>query len=319
MTAGGGRILVIAGTTASGKSALGLAAALRLGGEIVSADSAAVYRGLDIGTGKPGPAERALVPHHCLDLRDPGEPFTVAEYREAALAAVEGCLGRGAAPLLVGGSGLYVRQVLERTVTPPVPPDPALRAELERRPAADLHAELARVDPASAARLPPGDRRRVIRALEVHRATGRPLSAFLPPAGVRPPRRPHLLLVLDRPPDVLRRRIADRVERMLEAGLLGEVEGLLRAGVPPSAQALQALGYRQAVAHLRQGGTVDGLRAEIVAATARFAKRQRTWFRGEPDAKWLDLGDGPPEAALSALVERWRDGTGPVERRPDPA
>lgn len=316
MTPGDGRLLVIAGTTASGKSALALRAALALGGEIVSADSAAIYRGLEIGTGKPGPEQRALVPHHCLDLREPGAPFSVAEYREAALQAVRDCLRRGVVPLLVGGSGMYVRRVLERCAPPPVAPDPALRAELERRPAADLHAELGRVDPASAARLPPGDRRRVIRALEVHRATGLPLSAFLPPPGVRPPRRRHALLILDRPPEVLRRRIAERVDRMLEEGLVEEVAGLLRAGVPPSAQSLQALGYRHVVTHLRQGGTAAELRTAIIADTVRFAKRQRTWFRAEPDAVWLDLGETASEAALSQVVEWWRDGTGPVERRP---
>jgi tRNA dimethylallyltransferase len=305
-----GRLLVIAGTTAAGKSELALAAALALGGEIISADSAAVYRGMDIGTGKPGPRERALVPHHCLDLRDPREPFSVAEYRQAAEASLHGCLERGRVPLLVGGSGLYIRRVLEVGPLPPAPPDPALRAELERLPAAELHAELSRVDAETAARLPPSDRRRVIRALEVHRATGRPLSAFLPPPGAPPPRRPCLLLVLDRPPEVLRQCIAARTDAMLAAGLVEETAALLRAGVPPSAQSMQALGYRQAVAHLRGGLPREALRAEIVAATTRFAKRQRTWFRREPGAVWIELGDRPAAAELPRVLERWRMGTG---------
>ncbi len=309
------RVLVIAGMTAAGKTELGLAAALALGGEVISADSAAVFRGLDIGTGKPTAAERRLVPHRCLDLRDPGLPFSVAEYRAAALEAIGACAARGAVPLLVGGSGLYIRGVLEEAPLPPAPPNPTLRADLERRADAELQEALRRVDPDTAARLNPADRRRVIRALEVHAATGRPLSAFRHAAP--PPRRPHLLVVLDRPPAILRARIAERVDRMLEAGLVAEVAGLLAAGVPPEAQCMQAVGYRQTVEHLRAaGGSVRALRDAIILATTRFAKRQRTWFRREPGAIWVDLGSGPAAEALPQVVELWREGTGPVEGEP---
>lgn len=300
-------LLVLAGPTATGKSDLALALCGGGAGEIVCADSAVVYRGLDIGTGKPTPAERAAVPHHLVDVRDPRDPFSVAEYRTLAEEAIRGVAGRGRLPVLVGGTGLYIRQVLEAPTLPPVPAQPELRAELARRPAAALHAELAAVDPAAAARIHPADVRRVIRALEVVQVTGRPISEAW--AAAAPARRPARLAVLDRPREVLRARIAARVERMLEAGLIEEVRRLLAAGVPPEAQSMQALGYRQTVHHLAAGTGVAELRAEIVAATAQYAKRQRTWFRREADAVWLDLGDAPAVTAAERVRRLWL-GTG---------
>lgn len=307
-------LLVLGGPTAGGKSELALAFCHDRPADIVCADSGVIYRRLDIGTGKPTPKERALVPHHLLDVRDPAEPFSVAEYGELAAVALRACAAGGRRPLLVGGTGLYIRQVLEAPRLPPVPPQPALRAELAGRPAAALFAELAAADPAAASRIHPADVRRVIRALEVLRVTGRPISAAW--ADSRPERRPCRFVVVDRPREVLRRRIAQRVERMLEAGLVGEVAALLAAGVPPAAQSLQALGYRQTVVYLRAGGgPAAELRAAIVAATVRYAKRQRTWFRAEPGAVWLDLGDGPAAAGLPALEAAW-EWTGRGDCRP---
>ncbi len=298
------RVLVIAGPTAAGKSEAALAVCRTVGGEIISADSGAVYRGCDIGTGKPTPADRAIVPHHLVDVRDPREPFSVAEYRTLAESAIRACGARGRVPVLVGGSGLYIRQVLDAPELPPVPPQPDLRARLQSRAPEELHAELAAIDPEAAARIHPANVRRVVRALEVWSVTGRPISAAW--AESARPRRPACLLVLDRPPEVLRTRIAVRVRHMLEVGLVEEVRALLASGVPAEAQAMQALGYRQTV-HWLQGGAAPlaQLEEQIVAATARFAKRQRTWFRREQGAVWCDLGDRPAAAAVPWILERW--------------
>ncbi len=297
------RVLAIGGVTASGKSRLGLALARELVGEIVSADSAQVYRGMDIGTDKPDAASRGLVPHHLLDIRAPDAPFSVAEYQRLADAAIAGIASRGHAALLVGGTGLYLRQVLRGAQLPPAPPQPDLRARLEREPPAALYAELARADPEAARRIHPHNVRRVIRALEILAVTGQPASSF---AAVPRPRYPHLLVVLDRPADVLRARIAARVERMLARGLVDEVRALLARGLDPAAPGLSALGYRQTVAHLRGAGTRAELAAAIAAATWGYARRQRTWFRREPDAVWIDLEDGPAEAALPRVLALWR-------------
>ncbi len=300
-------LLVLAGPTCCGKSELALALCTGGGGEILCADSAVVYRGLDVGTAKPSAAERAAVPHHLLDVRDPAESFSVAEYRQLAAQSLAEVAARGRAALLVGGTGLYIRQVLEEPELPPVPPQPPLRAALQARPAAELFAELAATDPAGAARIHPHDTRRVIRALEVLAVTGSPISAQW--RGRPQPDRQVCYLVLDRPREVLRQRIAARTEAMLEHGLVTEVQGLLAAGVPASAQSLQALGYRQTVAYLEGASDLAGLRAAIVAATAQYAKRQRTWWRREPVTAWLDLGDEPAVAALGRVRALWA-GTG---------
>lgn len=309
------RVLAIGGVTASGKTLLGLALARALFGEIVSADSAQVYRGMDIGTDKPDAASRGLVPHHLLDIRSPDEPFSVAEYQRLADAAIA-TIARGRhTPIFVGGTGLYLRQVLRGAPLPPAPPQPELRARLEREPPAALYAQLLRSDPAAAARIHPHNVRRVIRALEILAVTGQPPSRF----GAAPqPRYPHLLVVLDRPADVLRARIAARVERMLERGLVDEVRRLLSRGVDPAAPGLAALGYRQTVAYLGGGGTQAELAAAITAATWAYARRQRTWFRREPKAVWIDLEDGPTEAALPRVLALWC-GTSRGDPPPDPA
>jgi tRNA dimethylallyltransferase len=301
-------LLVLAGPTAVGKTELALEVCRALGGEVIMADSAAVYRGLDIGTAKPTPEQRARVPHHLLDLRDPRETFSVAEYRVLAEAAILGCAARGRVPVLVGGTGLYIRQVLEAPALPPVPPQPELRAALATRPAEELYAELRRVDPEAAARIHPANVRRVIRALEVWHVTGRPISEAWRrsrAAGGAGRRELACLVVLDRPQPVLRQRIEARVAEMLRAGLVDEVQGLLAAGVPPGAQSLQALGYRQTVAWLGSGQPLAALREAIVRATVQYAKRQRTWFRREAEARWLQLGDLPAARALPEVLRVW--------------
>lgn len=298
-------LVVLAGPTATGKSELALELCAGGRGEIISADSAVVYRGLDIGTGKPTPAERAAVVHHLIDIRDPGESFSVADYRGPAEAAIRSCVAARRWPVMVGGTGLYIRQVLETPELPDVPPHPEIRAELARRPPAALYAALSAADPVAASGIHPANLRRVIRALEVLQVTGRPISEAW--AASRRIRRKAAVVVLDRPQGVLRERIAARVDRMLEAGLIPEVRRLLESGVPPEAQSLQALGYRQIVRYLREGGTPTDLREAIITATAQYAKRQRTWFRREPGAVWIELGDGPAKAALSHIQDLCTD------------
>lgn len=296
-------LLVLAGPTATGKSEVALALCADGAGEIISADSAVVYRGLDIGTDKPTAAALGAVPHHLLNVRDPRASFSLADYRELADQAIRACGARGRLPVLVGGTGLYIRSVLEGGALPPVPAQPDLRAALARQPAASLHARLAAADPAAAARIHPANVRRVIRALEVLAVTGRPISAvWADSAGQR---RPARVFVLDRPQSILRERIGARVARMLAMGLVAEVKGLLREGVAVDAQSLQALGYRQTVRWLATGGTERDLAEAIVTATAQYAKRQRTWFRRETGALWIDLGAGPAGDALPEIRRLW--------------
>jgi tRNA dimethylallyltransferase len=306
---GSAPLLVLTGITAVGKTELALALGEALGAEVVSADSAMVYRGLDVGTAKPSPEERARVPHHVVDVRDPTEPFSVAEYRALAEEALRDVRARGRVPLLVGGTGLYVRQVVEAPELPPVPPQPALRALWEARARAEgpeaVHAALRERDPVAAARIHPHNVRRVIRALEVLEVTGRPETSFWRPGG---PRIPAVVVVLDRPPRVLEARVRARVRAMLERGLVEEVQGLLARGVPPEAQAMQAVGYKETVAWLRAGAPPGVLEETLVRATLRFAKRQRTWWRAVPWARWLDLGEAPAAEAQTEVLRLWRAG-----------
>ena len=287
-------LLVIAGPTAVGKSDLALRLAAARGGEIVSADSAQVYRGLDVGTAKPTPAERAQVRHHLIDVRDPREPFTVAEYQALARAAIADIQGRGRLPLLVGGTGLYIRAVLRPFDFAGTPPDPALRAALEREEPLALYARLRALDPAAADRIDPRNVRRTIRALEVCLSTGRPFSAGWRPEADLPPG--VAFVALDRPREELYRRIADRVRDQLRDGLIEEVAGLLAAGVPPTAQSMQALGYKEAAAHLAGELTLAEMTDLLTRRTRQYARRQLTWLRREPVQLWLH-----PDEAFDTL------------------
>jgi len=289
------RVVCIVGPTASGKTALALELADRLGGEIVSADSRQIYRGLDVGTAKPTPAERVRIPHHCLDLVDPGESFDVARFRTAAAGAIAAIAARGHVPLVVGGTGLYVRALL-RGLCPAPPRAPALRAELEAAVAAEgsaaLHRRLAALDPAAAARVAPRDTVRIVRALEVALATGVPLSRWQ--AEHRFAERPYdaLVIGLARPTAELDARIAARANAMVAAGFLDEVSALVARGV-----VVDAVGYREMLACVEGRTDVATAVAATVRATRRFAKRQRTWFRREPDVVWHH-----PEADADAIV-----------------
>lgn len=273
-----------------GKSALGLAVARRAPGEIIVADSMQVYRGMDAGTGKPSAPERAAIPHHLLDLCDPTQTFSASEFASQAQAVVPEIRGRGRLPILVGGTGLYLRAFLKGRLVGPEG-NPAIRARLTQEAAVggarSLHERLRALDPPSAERIHPGDLFRIVRALELLEITGRRPSE-LRPALWDPPRvTVSALVVLTREREELYRLIDERARRMWEAGLVSEVGSLLAAGCAPDLPALKSLGYRQAVAYLQGRRSAAEALAEMQRATRNYARRQLTWFRREPAALWV--------------------------------
>ncbi len=288
-------LIAIVGTTASGKSTLAIELALRLDGEIVSADSRQVYCGLDVGTGKVTPAERQLVPHHVLDVADVRQRFTVAEYQQLAFAALDTIVRRGHVPILVGGTGLYVRAVVDNPTYPSVPPDPTLRLELEQLPLVELVAELRRLDPVTAERIDLRNPRRVVRAIEVTRTSGRPFSdqQRLGESRVRA-----LQLGLDWPSPALQERILARLDARLDAtpSLIDEVRALLAAGVPASRLDELGLEYRFVTRYLQGALSYQDMVDQLARAIWQFARRQRTWFRRDPRIVWLPTPDPLPEA-----------------------
>jgi tRNA dimethylallyltransferase len=293
----------LVGVTASGKSETALQLALRRGDcEIVSVDSMCVYRGMDIGTSKPGPEARAAVPHHLLDLVDPDEDFTVTQFQRAARAALEGIAGRGHHALLVGGTGLYLRAVVDDFAIPGRYPDvaAALEAELDggRAGPADLHVRLAALDPVGAARMEPTNRRRVVRALEVTVGSGRPFSTFGPGLEAYPDNGV-AQVGLSVPPEEIDDRIDARFDRMVERGLVDEVRGLAARSAGMSRTARQALGYRELLAHVEDGVPLSRCLEEAKQHTRQFARRQASWFRRDPRVRWA----GSTEEAQALLQE----------------
>jgi tRNA dimethylallyltransferase len=285
--------VAIVGPTASGKSAVALAVAERLGDvELLSIDSMQVYRGMDIGTAKPSPEERALVPHHLLDLVDPTHDFTVAEFQRAYREAVADIASRGGRKILVGGTGLYHRAVIDDLDLPGEWPDirSRLLAEAEVLGPEPLHARLAALDRAAAARIEPGNTRRTVRALEVCVGSGRPFSSFGPGLDVYP-RTPIVQIGLRWDRDVLAARIERRVHAMVDAGLVDEVEALRTSGL--SRTASQALGYKELLAHLEGAQPLDDAVEQIVVRTRQFAVRQLRWFQRDPRVRWVDVVDDP--------------------------
>ncbi|MEU5945652.1 tRNA (adenosine(37)-N6)-dimethylallyltransferase MiaA [Micromonospora sp. NPDC047465] len=293
-----GTVVAVVGPTAAGKSALSIALAHALDGEVVNADSMQLYRGMDIGTAKLTPAEREGVPHHLLDIWDVTEPASVAEYQRLARAAVDDILARGRVPLLVGGSGLYVRAVLERFEFPGT--DPAARERLERELAetgpAPLYARLREADPAAAAGILPTNGRRIVRALEVIELTGAPFTASLPGPT---PYYPSVQLGVDLDTALLDERIALRVDRMWAEGLVAETRELVGHGLPQGRTASRALGYQQVLRFLAGEITEGEAHDETVRATRRFVRRQRSWFRRDQRIHWLD--SAAPDLIPAAL------------------
>lgn len=299
--------IALMGPTASGKTALALDWATRFGGEIVSVDSALVYRGLDIGAAKPTAAELAAVPHHLIDLRDPWQPYSAAEFAADARAAVDAIIARGRLPILAGGTGLYFRALLDGLSAMPEADD-AVRAQLDaeavERGWAALHAELATVDPVAAARIHATDPQRIRRALEVYRVSGRPISAWQHDAETGPRFPCRVLRLAIAPVDraVLHGRIERRFDAMLAAGFLDEVRALRALPAlhdhpaPLDLPALRAVGYRQAWEHLDGATDAATFRDRGIFATRQLAKRQLTWLRGQHDLRWFD-----PENARDRL------------------
>ena len=285
--ADGPRVVAVVGPTATGKSDLAVRLALALGGEVVNADASQLYRGMDIGTAKLPVPQRLGVPHHLLDVLDVTDEASVAAYQREARATIDRLADAGRVPVLVGGSGLYVRAALEPLQFPGT--DPSVRARWEERAATvgprALHAELAERDPAAAAAILPSNVRRVVRALEVVELTGRPFTATLPSGAYV---RPTVQIGLRAPREVLDERIGTRVDRMLEEGLVDEVRRLADAGLREGRTASRALGYAQVLDHLDGRLTLDEARDETVRATKAFARRQDKWFRRDVRTVWLD-------------------------------
>jgi tRNA dimethylallyltransferase len=296
-----GRVVAVVGPTATGKSTLAVALAHVVGGEVVNADSMQLYQGMDIGTAKPTASERGGVPHHMLDLWHVTRAASVAEYQRSARSCLDDLLAAGITPIVVGGSGLYVRAALDRLEFPGT--DPVLRAELEaeleRRGPAELHARLNAVDPAAAAAILSSNGRRIVRALEVVALTGRPFSATLPSYDAAYDVVTIGLDVADAELDV---RVRRRAEAMFAAGLLDEVRGLERIGLRHGRTARSALGYRQCLAVLDGAMTEREALETTIRLTCRFVRRQRSWFRRDPRITWLDASTANVTDALDRLA-----------------
>ncbi|HEY5844802.1 MAG TPA: tRNA (adenosine(37)-N6)-dimethylallyltransferase MiaA [Mycobacterium sp.] len=300
-------IVAIVGSTAAGKTSLSLDLAERLGGEVVNTDAMQLYRGMDVGTAKLAPAERRGIPHHQLDVLDVTETATVARYQRAAGADVEAIAARGAVPIIVGGSMLYIQSLLDDWAFPAT--DPRVRARWEARLAevgvAELHAELARRDPDAAATIQCSDGRRIVRALEVVELTGRPFAASAPVIGAAP-RWDTLIVGLDWETTILDERVAARTDAMFDGGLVDEVRALLDAGLRDGTTASRALGYAQVLAAIDAGADDERLREArdlTFIGTRRYVRRQRSWFRRDHRITWRD-GAAPDNA--TAVASAWR-------------
>lgn len=294
-------LIAICGPTAVGKTAAAIALAERIGGEIVCADSRTIYRGMDIGTAKPTSRQRARVPHHLLDIADPDQVVTLAAYRDMADRAISDIRARGRVPVLAGGTGLYVRAVVDGFTIPRVPPAPGLRTRLEALEDATpgtVHRRLQQVDAVAAARIHPRNVRRLIRALEVYEHTGQPISTLqrTDPIGAAV----QIGLTMDR--EVLYHRIDARVDEQLAGGLLDEVQGLLARGYAPTLPAMQGLGYKEIVEYRQGRVPLDEAVRRLKRNTRRFAKRQYTWFRRDDRIRWLDVDELGAEEVADRLV-----------------
>jgi tRNA dimethylallyltransferase len=297
------RPVAIVGPTGTGKSALALALAERLGGEIVNADAMQLYRGMDIGTAKLPVADRRGVPHHQLDVLDVTETASVARYQEAAAADIEAIAGRGAVPVVVGGSMMYIQSLLDEWAFPAT--DPAVRSKWERRLSevgvGALHSELARVDAAAASTILPTDGRRIVRALEVVELTGQPFAASAPTIGA--PRWDTAIIGLDWDTTTLDERLAQRTDAMFAGGFVDEVHTLLGRGLRDGVTASRALGYAQVLDDLDAGGDGSAAREPTFFGTRRYVRRQRSWFRRDHRITWLD---GAGADNVERTLQVWR-------------
>jgi tRNA dimethylallyltransferase len=302
-------VIAVVGPTAAGKSELSLTLARTLDGEVVNADSMQLYQGMDIGTAKLTVAERAGVPHHLLDIWPVTQAASVAEYQLLARKAIDDIRSRGRTPVLVGGSGLYVRAATDNFRFPGTDPElrARLEAELSRVGAAALHARLAQLDPAAAAAILSGNGRRIVRALEVIELSGQPFSATLPDYESA---YPVVQVGVAMPRPELDQRIADRVGRMWRLGLVDEVRRLELLGLRSGRTASRALGYAQVLSYLAGECTEEAAAAQTILATRRFVRRQESWFRRDPRVRWLSVGQDLADRAL-AVIAHFADATAP--------
>jgi len=288
------KVLVLLGPTATGKTKLAIELAKQIGGEIISADSMQVYRGMDIGTAKPTLEERQGIPHHLIDIRNPDESWTVSDFVEQA----NGLTGTLAHPIIVGGTGLYLWALLEGFSFPITPADKELRSRLEKEPASALYAQLSTIDSLSAKKIHPNDKKRIIRALEVFELTGKPISSLQSNKNNSPDLNPGnynaLLIGLNFPKDILYERINQRVDSMIEKGLIEEVKGLLDQGYHKGLPSMQALGYKEVIDYLDGKWSKEEMIAELKKRTRNFARRQMTWFRRFKSVRWLEAGQPLP-------------------------
>ncbi|UCF61175.1 MAG: tRNA (adenosine(37)-N6)-dimethylallyltransferase MiaA [Anaerolineaceae bacterium] len=302
-------LVAIIGPTAVGKTEISIHLAERLGGEIVSADSRLLYRGMDIGTDKPSVDVRSHIPHHLIDVTDPDQPWSLAIYRRAAIEVIDGLHGRGCLPLLVGGTGQYITAILEGWIPPPKSGDPSLRQQLEdyaeERGSLALHMQLEEIDPASAAKIDHRNVRRVVRALEIYHITGSPPSQQ---RASQPPPYRALRIGLTLPRSELYTRIDARIDAMLDAGLIAEVEQLLERGYDPDLPAMTAIGYRQITDYLRGSISLDEAIRQMRKATRQFVRRQSNWFKKD-DARihWFDVREDVIHQA-ETLIRSWLEG-----------
>ena len=302
------RIIGFVGATASGKTALSLAVAQALGCEILCMDSMQIYKRMNIGTAKPTAEEQALVPHHLLDIVEPDAGFSVAEYVTLAHETIRQTVDRGVIPMLVGGTGLYLRGLSLPMDYGGLPSDPILRAALQKQldqyGAEKLHAQLRAVDPVTAARLHPNDTRRVIRALEIHQLTGQPMSAHQTPTDADAPY-DFQLYAIDWPRTELHARINLRVEQMMREGLLDEVEGLLRSGIDASMQSMQGLGYKELIPVIQGRANLKEAIEQIKTGTRNYARRQLIWFRRDKRIHWIPSSQ--LRQAKDMIIQNWEE------------
>ena len=302
-------LVAIIGPTAVGKTEISICLAERLGGEIVSADSRLLYRGMDIGTDKPSKEVRSRIPHHLIDVTEPDQPWSLAIYRRKAMEVIDTIHQRGRLPMLVGGTGQYVTALLEGWIPPPRSGDPSLRQRLENYAeefgSVALHQQLEQVDPTSAAKIDHRNIRRVVRALEIYHITGFPTSQQ---RSNQPPPYRSLRVGLTLPRAELYARIDARIDAMMDAGLFAEVEELLERGYDPDLPAMSAIGYRQITDHLRGSISLDEAVSQMRRATRQFVRRQSNWFkRDDPRIHWFDVRDDVLDKVAS-LIRDWLGG-----------
>lgn len=305
-------LIVLLGPTAVGKTRVSLRLAQRLDGEIISADSRLVYRSMDIGTAKPSPQDRSRVPHHLIDVLEPDETYSLARYKRDALAAIEAVQSRGKLPFLVGGTGQYIRAVVEGWMPPPRPEDLSFRQQLEawteRHGHEALHQRLAQIDPDRAAAIDARNVRRVIRALEIFDLTGTPPSKLRVKV---PPPFEILQVGLILPRRELNERVDQRIQEMLAAGWLDEIEALLDKGIPASAPPMSAIGYRQLIKHLEGKVSLASAVQEIQRLSRQFIRRQANWFKkDDPEIQWFEAREGAADR-IESMIRRWLAGEEP--------